>query len=165
MQMIFFNKYYNKYYFRWCNVDNCFFCYNEYTDMFEKKNSNTLFEHNSNNYIINLLFNKTLFMKFVYNFFLTKLKILQIYIDKYLIKKFIKFFKFSTKIFILFVKKSNDVLRLCVNYRKFNVVTIKNRYSLFFINENFDKLLNVCLKIKFDCWNTFYRIKIKLKNK
>ena len=31
---------------------------------------------------------------------------------------------------MLFIKKLNETLRLCVNYREFNKIIIKNKYSL-----------------------------------
>ena len=31
---------------------------------------------------------------------------------------------------MLFMKKSDEILRLCVNYREFNEIIIKNKYSL-----------------------------------
>jgi len=41
---------------------------------------------------------------------------------------------------ILFVEKKNDTLRLCIDYRKLNKVTIKNKYSLSRIDDLFDQL-------------------------
>ena len=58
-------------------------------------------------------------------------------------KEFIRKSKFSTEYSILFVFKKNEKLRLCVDYRKLNEITIKNRYSLFNIKEFQDRLINV----------------------
>ena len=41
---------------------------------------------------------------------------------------------------ILFVSKKDEELRLCVDYRKLNEITIKNRYSLLNIEELQDRL-------------------------
>jgi len=41
---------------------------------------------------------------------------------------------------ILFVKKKDDTLRLCIDYRKLNKVTIKNMYPLPRIDDLFDQL-------------------------
>ena len=41
---------------------------------------------------------------------------------------------------VLFVKKPDGSLRLCVDYRKLNDITIKNRYALPLISELFDRL-------------------------
>ena len=59
-------------------------------------------------------------------------------------KKFIKKFKLSTKYSIFFVFKKNEKFRLCVDYRKLNAITIKNRYLLF----NIEKLQNKLFKTK-----------------
>ena len=41
---------------------------------------------------------------------------------------------------VLFVKKVHGLLRLCVDYRKLNQMTIKNKYSLPHIDDLFDQL-------------------------
>ena len=39
---------------------------------------------------------------------------------------------------VLFAKKKDKTLRLCINYQQFNRVTIKNRYPLSRIDDLFD---------------------------
>ena len=41
---------------------------------------------------------------------------------------------------VLFAKKNDKTLRLCIDYRKLNRVTIKNRYPLPRIDDLFDQL-------------------------
>ena len=41
---------------------------------------------------------------------------------------------------ILFVKKKDGLIRMCIDYRKLNQVTIKNKYPLPMIDELFDQL-------------------------
>ena len=41
---------------------------------------------------------------------------------------------------VLFAKKKNKTLRLCIDYRQLNRVTIKNRYPLPRIDDLFDQL-------------------------
>ena len=41
---------------------------------------------------------------------------------------------------VLFVKKKDKTLRLCIDYRQLNRVTIKNRYPLSRIDDLFDQL-------------------------
>ncbi len=79
-------------------------------------------------------------------------------------KNFIIEFVSSAKVFILFVKKTNDKLRLCVNYKKLNEIIIKNRYSLFFINENLNKLFETKIFIKLNVRDVFHRIRIRKEN-
>ena len=50
---------------------------------------------------------------------------------------------------MLFVEKKDGTIRLCIDYRQLNKVTIKNRYPLPKIDDFFDQLqgANVFLKI------------------
>ena len=41
---------------------------------------------------------------------------------------------------MLFVKKKDGTMRLCIDYRQLNKVTIKNKYSLSRIDDLFDQL-------------------------
>jgi hypothetical protein len=50
----------------------------------------------------------------------------------------------------LFVKKKDQSLRLCVDYRPLNVVTIKNKYLLPRINILFDQLTDARVFFKVD---------------
>ena len=65
-------------------------------------------------------------------------------------KDFIHFNHFSIALFVLFVKKSKDELRFCVDYRNLNVMTIKNQYSIFLIREILHRLIKVKVYIKFN---------------
>jgi len=62
-------------------------------------------------------------------------------IKEYLIKHLNKEFIFSSFIlyisFILFIKKKDDSLRFCVDYRKLNALIKRNHYSLSLIDETF----------------------------
>ena len=41
---------------------------------------------------------------------------------------------------VLFVKKKDETLRLCIDFRELNKVTIKNKYPLLRIDDLFDQL-------------------------
>lgn len=41
---------------------------------------------------------------------------------------------------MLFIKKKDETLRLCIDYKQLNNVTIKNRYPLCKINDLFDQM-------------------------
>jgi len=55
-------------------------------------------------------------------------------------KEFIKESQSSAEYSILFVLKLNESLKLCVDYRALNNITIKNSYSLLLITELQNKL-------------------------
>ena len=51
---------------------------------------------------------------------------------------------------VLFVKKKDKTLRLCIDYRQLNRVTIKNRYPLSRIDDLFDQLRGARVYSKID---------------
>ena len=51
---------------------------------------------------------------------------------------------------VLFVKKKDGTLRLCIDYRQLNKVTMKNRYSLPQIDDLFDQLKGARVFSKID---------------
>jgi hypothetical protein len=61
----------------------------------------------------------------------------------------------------LFVKKKDQSLRLCVDYRPLNVVTIKNKYLLFRIDILFDQLTGAKIFSKVDLRSCYHQIKIR----
>ena len=86
--------------------------------------------------VFKLLKNKIYFLSF------KKLKKFEKYLKKNLIKKFINFSKILFVFFIFFVFKSNDELRMCVDYRKFDVITKRNDYSISLIKKTLIKIIN-----------------------
>jgi hypothetical protein len=61
----------------------------------------------------------------------------------------------------LFVKKKNESLRLCIDYRPLNVVTIKNKYHLPRIDVLFDQLVGAKVFSKIDLRSGYHQIKIQ----
>jgi hypothetical protein len=64
----------------------------------------------------------------------------------------------------LFVKKKDQSLRLCVDYRPLNVVTIKNKYPLSCIDILFDQLVSAKVFSKVDIHLGYHQIKIRLED-
>jgi Reverse transcriptase (RNA-dependent DNA polymerase)/RNase H-like domain found in reverse transcriptase/Integrase zinc binding domain/Chromo (CHRromatin Organisation MOdifier) domain/Integrase core domain len=66
---------------------------------------------------------------------------------------------------ILFVKKKDGSLRLCVDYRGLNKITKKNRYPLPLIGEILDRLADACYFTQLDLRNAYHRIWIKKEDR
>jgi hypothetical protein len=59
------------------------------------------------------------------------------------------------------VKKKNGSLRMCVDYRPLNAVTIKNKYQLPRIDVLFDQLAGAKVFSKIDLRSGYHQIKIR----
>ena len=99
----------------------------------------------------------------IYALFKKELRILRKYLNENLKKEFIRKSQSSTKYSILFVLKKDETLRLCVDYRKLNEITIKNRYSLSNINELQNRLIKAIYFIKFDLRRAYNLIRMKTR--
>jgi len=62
---------------------------------------------------------------------------------------------------ILFVKKKDGTLRLCIDYRQLSKVTIKNRYPLPRIDGLFDQLKGAAVFSKIDLRSGYYQLKVQ----
>ena len=74
----------------------------------------------------------------IYSLRLVKLETLKTYIKINLANNFIRPFKFFAEAPILFDRKLDRSLRLCVDYWGLNNQTIKNKYPLPWISESLD---------------------------
>ena len=103
-----------------------FFEYHDYLDVFDRAQINQFFSHQNNNYKIELLIDIKLSQSRTYQMFLYKFKKLKKYFIENLFKNFITFNKILYFLSMLFIIKVNEILRFCVKYRKFNVMTKSN---------------------------------------
>ena len=62
---------------------------------------------------------------------------------------------------MLFVKKKDDTLRLCIDYRQLNKLTVKNKYPLPRIDDLFDQPKGASIFSKIDLRSGYNQLKIK----
>jgi len=62
---------------------------------------------------------------------------------------------------VLFVKKKNCTLRLCIDYRQLNKVSIKNRYLLSRIDDFFEQLKGAIVFSKINLRSRYHQVRIK----
>ncbi|TYJ98703.1 reverse transcriptase [Cucumis melo var. makuwa] len=62
---------------------------------------------------------------------------------------------------VLFVKKKDGTLRLCIDYRQLNKVTIRNKYPLPRIDDLFDQLRAAALFSKIDLKSGYHQLKVR----
>ena len=62
---------------------------------------------------------------------------------------------------VLLVKKKDGTMRLCVDYRQLNKVTIKNKYHLPRIDDLMDHLVGTCVFSKIDLKLGYHQIRVK----
>ena len=100
----------------------------------------------------------------VYQMSIHKLMKMKKYLKKNLKKKFINlnFVFFVSSIF--FAAKFNEEFRFCVNYRKLNAIIKKNRYSIFFIEEIFVKVMNCKYLTKLNIIVAFNKLRMHSNN-
>jgi hypothetical protein len=134
--------------------------YKNFADVFDKINVDKLFEHDSQDHAINTK-NKMSSFESVYNLSMIELELLKKYLDEFLTKRFIVLSSSFVNASILFVKKSKNDLRFCVNYKELNVITIKNRYSIFLINQLLNRFNDVKKFTKLNIQTTYNFIRIK----
>lgn len=96
----------------------------------------------------------------IYSLSENELASLRSYIDENLAKGFIRSSSSPAGAPILFVKKKDGSLRLCVDYRGLNNLTIKNRYALPLISELLDRVRSAKYFTKLDLRGAYNLVRI-----
>ncbi|GJQ91891.1 putative reverse transcriptase domain-containing protein [Tanacetum coccineum] len=62
---------------------------------------------------------------------------------------------------VLFVKKKDGAMRMCIDYKELNKLTIKNRYPLPIIDDLFDQLQGACCFSKIDLHSGYHQLRVQ----
>ncbi len=128
--------------------------YVDFADIFSPKLAVKLPEHTGiNDHAIELVDNRQLSYGSIYSLGHVELETLKAYIENNLASGFIKPSKSPAGVPILFNKKPDGGLKLCVNYRGLNNLTIKNQYPLPLVGESLDRLGQARLFTQLDLTN------------
>ena len=136
--------------------------YKEYQDVFEKKNADMLPQHQSYDCGIDLQEGTQPQFGPIYSLSQNKLVALREYLDENLVKNFIQHSKSPARAPILFVKKKDGSLRMCMDYRGLNKITVKNRYPLPLISRLSDQLNQAKIYTKIDFQGAYNLVRIKV---
>jgi hypothetical protein len=135
--------------------------YQDFVEVFSKVKAETLPLHRPTDHAINLEPGNKLPYGRIYNLSEFELKMLKPYIETNLASSFVQRSSSPAAALILFAKKKDGGLRLCVDYRALNLGTVKNRYPLPLLSELLNRLREARIFTKLDLLNAYHLIRIK----
>ena len=119
-------------------LNKLFINYYNYANVFDRSQANILSLHRFYDYKLKFAEGadkNTLFKNRIYLISDYKFEQIKKYLNEHLKKEFIIFNYALFASPVLFIKKLNNKLRFCVNYRKLNAITKRNRYFISLIDE------------------------------
>jgi transposase InsO family protein len=135
--------------------------YAEFSDVFDKVKATKLPQHRPYDCPIDLQPGKEPPWGPIYNLTPTELKVVREYIEENLKNGFIQHSRSPAGAPIFFVKKKDGSLRLVVDYRGLNKVTIRNRYALPLISSLLERLSGAKFFTKLDLRGAYNLIRIR----
>lgn len=136
-------------------------CYHRFGKVFSEEECNSLPAHTKYDCVIDLTPGADLPSGPIYSLSEDEHKALRTYLDENITRGFIRPSKSSGSSPILFVKKKDGSLRLCVDYRKLNDVTVKFKCPLPLINNCIDRLRNARIFTKLDLRGAYNLLRVK----
>jgi len=122
--------------------------------------SDSLNTHDQMKHFINLMKNKMSCIESIYKMIQDELAAIWNYLNSALKKKWIHSLSNFAETSVLFVKKLNESLHLCMNYHDLNEITVKSNYSLFLLSETLNHFAYARHFIKIDICNIYHHIQI-----
>ena len=129
--------------------------------VFSKKKADTLPPHRLTDCKIVLEKDATLHYSPIYSLGETESKVLEDYIKENLKKKFIRPSESPAGYPVVFQKKKDGSLRVCIDYRKLNAVTIRNSYPLPLITDIIERIRGAKYFTKLDLRSAYNLIRIR----
>ena len=133
----------------------------EFADVFAEEQASILPSHKAADHKIEVFEDKEPPYGPLYNLSERELRILRDYIEESLANGRIRHSNSPAGAPILFVPKKDGTLRLCVDYRGLNAVTVKDRCALPLINETLDRLSGARYYTALDLKDAYYRLRIR----
>ncbi|KAG6328072.1 hypothetical protein ID866_11016 [Astraeus odoratus] len=132
--------------------------YHEFADIFSKAKASTLLPHCKHDLKIDLEEGTTPPLGTIYSLSPVELDALWKFIDENLSTGFIHPTSSSHAAPVLFVKKKDGLLCLCVDYHGLNKLTKKDRYPLPLISDLLDSPSHAKIYTKIDLWHTYHLV-------
>ena len=137
--------------------------YHDFADVFDRSKADELPPHRSYNHKVELVDEdaKTQLPRSrIYPLSAHKLKQVKKYLDENLRKGFIAPSQAPFACPVLFAEKPNEGLRFCVDYRKLNAITKRNRYPIPLVDEVLGRLLGCKYLTRLDIIAAFNKLRI-----
>lgn len=135
--------------------------YADYIDVASEDHSKDLPPHTSNDLAIQLTEGEAPPHQPLYGLSEAELVVLRKYLVDFMARGWIRRSRSPAGAPILFAKKKDGTLRLCVDYRGLNKITVKNRHPLPLIAESLERLSQAKVYTKLDIRDAYHRIRIK----
>jgi hypothetical protein len=132
--------------------------YSDYADVFAEDQGLLFLKNTRVNHAIEVEENRKVPFSPIYKLSANKLRVLREYLESSLRKGWIRKSISPAGAPILFILKKDRSLRLYVDYRRLNEITIKNRYPLPLIGETLDRLSGAVQFTLLDLRDAYYRI-------
>jgi hypothetical protein len=124
--------------------------YSEFANVASEDHSKELAEHSSHDLAINLVEDAAPPYCLLYGLLEAELVVLQKYLANFMARGWIRRSRSPAGAPILFAKKKDSSLRLCVDFRGLNKITVKNRHPLPLISESLERLSQAKVFTKLD---------------
>ena len=134
--------------------------FHEFLDVFSRQAADTLPPHRPYDHRIDLHPGKEHGYGPLYSMSRDELKVLKKYLDDHLRKGFIRPSSSPYSSPVIFARKPSGGLRLCVDYRGLNAITVKNRYPLPLVQETLQAISKAKYFTKLDVVAAFNKLRV-----